>query len=75
MNVLEREWVEISKTTFWRDYVSTIMDAKKKFVTKLQKERIGEPCVRGDIWQENLKLLDEVLGLPSKMLNLVAGKE
>ncbi len=69
-----RELREIENTKFWVDYINFIHDAKQRYVTKLQKEPIGEPTVRGVVWQDNIKLLDEILALPNKILALAEGK-
>jgi len=71
----EREFAGITQTKFWESYVNSIIEAKRKYLTKLQKDPIGDATVKGVIWQENLKLLDEILGLPAKIIILADNKD
>lgn len=31
-------------------------------------ESIGRPCVRGEIWQAELRVIDNILKLPAKII-------
>jgi hypothetical protein len=69
---LANEFAEIVETQFWKAYIEAIMKARDAAATQLCKNsRISEPVVRGDIWQGNLQVIDQILTAPSRII----GKE
>jgi len=71
-STLKNEFLEIQNTRFWKLYIDAIMKARDAAATQLCKNsRISEPVVRGDIWQGNLQVIDQILAAPSRII----GKE
>lgn len=71
-STLANEFLEIQETQFWKKYIELIYKARDAAATQLCKNsRISEPVVRGDIWQGNLQVIDQILAAPSRII----GKE
>ncbi|MCK9597889.1 MAG: hypothetical protein M0R06_02540 [Sphaerochaeta sp.] len=66
---LEREFGNISDTNFWKRFVDELTRRRKQITSQLEcGESIGKPCVRGDVWQAELRVWDSVLKMPDKII-------
>jgi hypothetical protein len=68
---LSQEFEDIKKTRFWKEYVQKLDMSRDTLTRLLCTVKIGEPAVRGDIYQENIRLINQIINLPEKMI----GKE
>lgn len=66
---LLREFDQIQQTRFWQRYEEELLKARDAASSKLCKDsRIGESVVRGDIWQGNLQVIDQIIDTPSRLI-------
>ena len=69
---LEREFREIEATDFWKEFMARIEEDKRLAIVNLTRDPdIGESCVKGQIWQGRLRLIEKI----EKMPRLIVGYE
>ncbi len=70
MNVdLANEYETVRHTNFWQIFWKAIEGNRDAAAKKLQNSyRISEPAVQGDVMQERLRVFDQILAAPSRII-------
>ncbi len=74
IDTLEREFNEISETRFWKEYVKKLGDAHLTLGKKLKRDNIGEATVMGKVWQEQMRMIENILDYPKSIFDAIRAK-
>jgi len=74
IDTLEREFNEISETRFWKEYVKKLGEAHQVLGKKLKRDDIGEATVMGKVWQEQMRMIENIIDYPKSIFDLARSK-
>jgi hypothetical protein len=64
------EFLEVEKTRFWGEYSRELDRVREKLMRELVSVDInlGEPMCYGSVLQKNIRLLNQIIELPAKIV-------
>lgn len=62
------EFSQIEKTSFWKSYTAALESARDGLLMNLSKGKISVPVTQGEAWQAALRVVEQMLDLPWKMV-------
>jgi hypothetical protein len=74
-SALRDEFERIRVTRFWQLFEGELKKARDAAAKNLELGRIGEPTVRGEVWQERLRVIDQIMAAPSRLIDRTYNEE